>query len=257
MRLWISTVRTSVRSLFCTVCILSLLSVASAQVMTSSNYQIESDSINFGGGYASSANYQLESTGGEVATGPSESSTYRLRAGYQQMLEVYIAMNTVADVSLSPTIPGLGGGGSTGSTSVWVVTDSRSGYQLSMRAEAAPAMNKGVDSIADYAPAGAIPDTWFTTGATDAHFGFSPFGPDVVQRYLESGGVCNQPAGSASSTACWDGASTTALLIAAATSANQPTGATTTIEFQVGVGSAAVLNPGDYYATTTLTAIAL
>ena len=59
--------------------------VCKAQVMSSSHYSLESDSLNFGGGYSTSTNYIQESTGGEVATGISSSTNYTMNAGYQQM----------------------------------------------------------------------------------------------------------------------------------------------------------------------------
>lgn len=252
-----SVIDTLVRSLFLTILLLFFLKIAVAQVMTSSNYQIQSDSINFGGGFSSSTNYSLESTGGEIATGPSDSSSYRLQAGYQQMQEVYISIGATNNVVMTPPLGGLVGGESNGSTSVHVMTDSPSGYSLSITTENNPAMNKGVDSIADYSPAGASPDVFFIYTSSEAVFGFSPFGSDTIQRYLENSGSCNQSGGSASSTACWDGLSTGDTLIASDTNANHPVGATTTIYFKVGVGGSAGVPAGDYYATSTLTALPL
>jgi hypothetical protein len=59
-----------------------------AAVMQSSNYKMESDSVNMGGGRGTSASYALESTAGEVTSGISESASYILKAGYQQTLVV-------------------------------------------------------------------------------------------------------------------------------------------------------------------------
>ncbi|MCA9365505.1 hypothetical protein KC723_01295 [Candidatus Kaiserbacteria bacterium] len=248
---------TLIQSVIGTLLIASLISVSYAQVRSSGNYQIQSDSINFGGGLSNSASYELESTGGEIATGPSDSNSYSLRAGYQQMQEVYLSMTAPSNVFMTPDIGGLVGGESNGSTSVNVMTDSPSGYSLTIVAENNPAMQKGVDTIADYSPVAADPDTWFATGATEAHFGFSPYGPDTVTRFLEDSGSCNQVAGSASTTACWDGLSTSEAMIATDTNANHPTGATTTVYFKVGVGGSVGLTAGYYYATTTLTALPL
>lgn len=231
-------------------------SFARAQVMQSSSYQIQSDSVNFGGGLSTSTNYSLESTGGEIATGPSDSTTFSLRAGYQQMQEVYISITGASNVSLSPAIVGIIGGTSNGSTTVTVTTDSPSGYSLTIEASTSPAMQKGADSIADYVPGG-DPDFTFATGATDSHFGYSPQGIDVVQRFLDNGAdTCNT--GSTNTVqACWDGLSTTAEAIASATDANHPNGATTTVYFRVGIGNSVVQVPGTYTATTTLTALPL
>ena len=227
-----------------------------AQVRTSNTYQIQSDSVNFGGGLSTSSNYSLESTGGEIATGPSDSSSYRLRAGYQQMQEVYLALTGGGDVTMSPSISGIVGGESNGSSTLTATTDGPSGYQLTIEFSASPAMDSGSDTIADYVPVGAVPDLSFTTGSSDAHFAYSPFGVHTVQRFQTNGSVCDV-SGSASSTACWDGPSTTPQVIAQDSSPNQPDGSTTTIYFKVGIGSSVVQPGGDYVATSTITMLPL
>lgn len=226
-----------------------------AQVMQSASYQIQSDSINVGGGLSSSTNYNIESTSGEIATGPSSSATYELRAGYQQMQEVYMSLTGASAVVMSPSIPGVTGGTANGSTTVTVTTDSPSGYQLTIESSNNPSMQKGSDTIADYSPAG-NPDFIFTTSASDSHFGFTPEGVDIVQRFKDDGGFCNTSTGDVT-LACWDGLSTSAVVISSNTSANQPSGATTTINFRVGVGGSVIQAPGAYVATTTLTALPL
>lgn len=55
-----------------------------AYVMSSTNYQIESDSINFGGGLGSSASYSLESSMGGSGTGYLSSASYFGSMGYLQ-----------------------------------------------------------------------------------------------------------------------------------------------------------------------------
>jgi hypothetical protein len=77
-----------------------LLGVAfetSAQVMQSTNYRIQSDSVNVGGIYSSSSNYRLEDTTGEIATGESSSTNYQIKAGYQQMQETYLSLSGGTD----------------------------------------------------------------------------------------------------------------------------------------------------------------
>lgn len=228
---------------------------AGAQVMTSSNYQIQSDSVNFGGGYSTSSNYVLESTAGEIATGDSTSASYSLRAGYQAMQEVYIALSSASNVTLGPSIPGISGGTSNGFTTATVTTDGTAGYQLTIAGENSPAMQKGADTIADYVPVG-DPDFTFQTDSTDAHFGYTPEGADVVQRFLDDGADCNTDSGE-TTLACWDGLSLTPEPIASAGDPNHPDGTPTTIRFRVGIGDSVVQVPGTYVATTTITAIAL
>lgn len=246
---------TTVASLFITPVLFLGLSFVSAQVMQSGNYRMQEDSINFGGGLSSSTGYVLESTGGEIATGESGSVTYNLKAGYQQMHEAFISMSAVASVTLSPSIPGISGGTSNGSTTVTITTDSPSGYGLTIQASQSPAMQKGGDTIADYVPTG-NPDFNFTTGVSDAHLGYSPSGNDVVERFKDDGGACG--VGSLETPlACWDGLSVSAVSIAQSSGANHPNGATTTVYFRVGIGGSVMQPPGFYTATTTLTALPL
>ena len=243
-------------SSFITAFLLGTLGISLAQVMQSTNYKIQSDSVNVGGGFSSSTNYRIQSTAGEVATGDASSTNYRLKAGYQQMQEVYISISTVAPVALSPAITGVTGGTANGSTTVTVITDSSAGYSLTIFASTNPAMQKSPDVIENYSPAGAAPDFVFSTGATQARFGFTPEGVNVVQRFKDNGSACNSGSLNAVST-CWDGLSTTEQTIAQSSSSNHPAGATTTVRFRVGIGNNVVKPEGIYSATTTLTALTL
>lgn len=243
------------QSLVVTILMFAMLGVTFAQVRTSTNYQLQSDSINVGGGLSTSTSYTQESTVGEVATGPSDSSTYSLRAGYQQMQEVFLSLASTGDVIMSPDLPGLTGGTSNGSTTFTVITDSPSGYRLTIESGNNPAMQSGANTIADYNE-GADPDFTFTTGSSDAHFGFTPEGVDIVQAFRDDGGTCNVSTGD-SNLACWAGLSTTAIVIAEGSGVYNSSGATTTIHFRVGIGSGAGVTSGVYIATTTVTALPL
>lgn len=235
---------------------LFLSPLAYAAVMNSTSYSIQSDSINFGGGKSGSTNYSQESTFGEIATGLSNSTNYQIKAGYQQMQEVYLSIATVADVTLSPSINSTGGGTANGSTVVTVTTDDPAGYELYIKASSTPALKSGSNSFADYVPAGANPDLTFTVGAATSAFGFSPEGSDIVQKYKDNGSTCN--AGSSDTTnACWNALSTVNELIAKKTTGNHPSGTATTLKFRAQSGVSNVQPVGTYTATTTVTAIAL
>ncbi len=229
--------------------------VVVAQTMQSTNYGIQSDSINAGGGLSSSTNYTLESTAGESASGESTSETYALKAGYQQMQEVYMALSGTVAVVLDPTIPGVSGGVANGSTTAVVTTDSPSGYSLSIESEGSPAMQLGAYSIADYSTS-TTPDFAFVVGLTDSHFGFSPFGDDVIGRFHTNGSVCNSGV-AATNLACWSGLEMTPTIIAQSALPNHPAGTATRINFRVGVGGSVTQAPGVYVATTTITALPL
>jgi len=244
-------------SLIFTPAVLYGLSVADAQVMESTNFQLQSDSVNFGGGLSSSTNFVQESTFGEVATGRSTSSSFNLNAGYQQMQEVFLSFSGAEDVQLTPDIAGVSGGVSNGSTTVTVITDSPAGYELTIQAENTPAMQTGIgDVVDDYVPDGAVPDYTFDVAANESMLGFTPEGVDTAPRFLNSGTTCGQGQDE-DPLACWDGLSTSDVQIARSGSANHPAGATTSIRFRVEVGSSVVQPVGDYTATTTLTAIPL
>ncbi len=239
-----------------TVLMLSVISISGAQVMTSPSYQIQSDSVNIGGGLSSSTNYIQESTIGEVATGPSDSTGYSLRAGYQQMQTVFLSLSTPNDITMAPNLLGLTGGTSNGSTTFTVITDGPSGYQLTIAAENSPAMQSGANTIADY-DAGVVTDYIFDAPAGEAYFGFSPEGVDVVQAFLDNNAsVCGVGSFDAS-LACWDGLSTAETVIASSGGSNHPSGATTTLNFRVGIGSGAGVISGVYTATSTITALPL
>lgn len=239
-----------------TFLVVSLLQIGSAQVMQSTNFKMQSDSINTGGEPSVSSNYRLEDTAGEVATGESSSSNFILKAGYQQMRSVYLSLSAIADVVMSPNLAGVTGGVATGSASFLVTTDSASGYTVTIQATSSPAMQSGVNTIADYVPAGGVPDFLFTTDSTDAHFAYSPEGTDIALRFQDAGSVCGV-AGGDTSNRCFDGLTTSPVEVARRTSGNHPTGATTTIRFNVGIGGGVSVPEGIYTATTTITALPL
>jgi hypothetical protein len=225
--------------------------------MHSPNYAIQSDSINFAGGLSTSTSYRMQDTLGEIGTGVSSSTNYVMNAGYQQMLQSYIAISVSSTTAALPDISGLAGGTGTASSTWTVITDNPAGYSLSAKVSTTPALQGDHgDNIADYVPAGAVPDLAFTILPTQSAFGFSPAGVNVVSRYLNNGSICGT--GSSSTlNSCWDGFSTTNKIIAQSTAANQPSGATTTTVYEAKIGSSKIQTAGSYSATITVTAVTL
>ena len=233
-----------------------LLPAVMADPMSSSNYKIQSDSINFAGDHSTSASYTMEDTVGEVATGITSSTNFTVKAGYQQMQETYIAVSPAADVAMSPAIGGITGGIANGSTSFTVTTDDQAGYSATLAASSSPALVAPTGSFADYVPAGAAPDFAFGIAATASAFAFTPEGADIDQRFKDNGVSCN--AGSSDTAdACWAGPSTSPITIADRTSANQPAGTLTTLKFRAASGASHVQPDGVYVATSTVTVTAL
>lgn len=246
----------SLTSTVLVVCLVLSQSSVFAQVRSSSNYQLESDSINVGGGLSDSTNFGLETTAGEVATGRSASTNFSLQAGYQQLDSVFISLSGTGDITMSSALPGLTGGVSNGSTTFTVITDSPTGYEVTLQSSEAPAMQNATGgTIANYNN-GDIADFAFTTPATSAVFGFSPEGVDVADTFLDNTVTCGVGS-SDTADACWAGASTTPVTIVESGSPNQPTGATSTLLFRVDLTNGANIETGVYTATATLTALPL
>jgi hypothetical protein len=253
-------VYTSFLFIFAFCFLLFPFNVSFAQVMSSSNYKLESDSLNFGGGYSTSTNYIQESTGGEVATGFSSSTNYIMSAGYQQMNTVALSLVPPSSVTMSPAIGGVTGGTSNGSTNFTVTTDDPAGYTSTIQASSSPALvntSSTTNAFADYSPAGSAPDFTFGIAATASAFAFSPQGTDADQRFRNDGiSACNTGSNSTAQT-CWDGLSTSAKNVADRTSANSPSGIQTTLYFRAASGSNHIQVSGVYVATTTLTILPL
>lgn len=230
-----------------------------AQVMESASYRIQFDSVNVGGGRATSSSYGIEDTIGEVATGRSGSTNYNLQAGYQQMDQVSLSLSAADNVVMAPSLGGISGGTADGQTIATSTTNGQAGYELSIKASSTPAMqrNGGGASIADYTPAGAVPDFTFSVAVSDAEFAFTPEGEDIAQRYQDNGADTCDTDSNDTANSCWDALSTSNVVIARRTSANNPDGTPTTVKFRVGIGSSAFQLEGTYVATTTLTLIAL
>lgn len=229
---------------------------AYGQAMSSSNYKIQSQSINFGGVRSASGNYTIEDTAGEIATGISSSTNYVMGAGYQQMNVVYLSVTQASNVTMSPSLGGLTGGTSNGSTSFIVTTDDPAGYTATIQASSSPALHDATDSFADYIPAGAAPDFSFTYAAASSTFGFSPKGADITARYQDNTSACGTGS-SQTAGACWDGLSTSPKPFLSRTSNNTPSGSTITLNFRAGIGTSRDQTNGTYIATTTVTVIAL
>ena len=227
-----------------------------AERMTSSNFKVESDSINFGGGRSLSGSYTIEDTAGEVGTGYSTSTNFKIHAGYQQNNTVNLFVTPASNVTMSPSIPGLTGGTANGQTTLTVTTDNPAGYMTTISAEGEPALQNSYGSFADYIPAGANPDYGFTNASTNSSFAFTVESSDLAQRFKNSGASCG--IGSSDDVdACWDGLATTSKTIILRNSNNNPGGTVSTLKFRAESGSGHVQPDGIYNATTTITVISL
>lgn len=232
------------------------VSYSIAQVMQSTGYRMQLDSINIGGGESSSASYSLSDTAGEIGTGYSSGSAYGMHAGFQQVNEgTFIALSSPSDLTLS-SVSGLVGGSSEGTIAWQVTTDNGAGYTMSIQSSTSPALASGGDSFADYTPAGNDPDYNFSIGSTESEFGFSPEGTDIVSVYKDNGSVCNTGTSDTQSK-CWTSFSTTPKTVMQKLTANHPGGSTNTIRVRAEAGVDRMQPSGIYTAELTVTATML
>lgn len=227
---------------------------ARAFVMSSANYKMEQDSVNFGGTEnAASENYRLRDTLGEIATGTSSSESYLMASGYRMMDETYLAMTVAGAVSMSPDIGAPDRVQSNGS-GVWnVKTDSAAGYTLSVRAAESPALRYADYFFADYSPAlSGTPDYSWNPGAA-SEFGYSVYNQESQpSKFMDNGANCSAGAG-VTDGVCWYGFSTADEIVAYKTSRTEPAGEDTKINFRAEIKGRQ--QNGFYAARLTATAV--
>lgn len=168
-----------------------------------------------------------------------------------------------SDVTMTPSLAGITGGTSFGSTTVSVLTNNNLGYNMTLTASSSVGMigNGNGGNIPAYVPASGItPDFTFTNSPSNsAHFGYSVNASttsDLSTAFLDNGSVCGSGAADAVGN-CWINASTSARQIINRATATSASGATTTIVFRVSIPASPVpsITQDTYVATTTLTAV--
>ncbi len=229
-----------------------------AYVMQSGNYRIESDnSLAPTGGDQSSANYIFKDTMGELSTGLSDSASYKLKAGYQEMQEVFLTVSAPADATMSPSIPGITGG-TANATILWnVIADGPAGFAMVIKASTDPAMKLDASYyFDDYSPASpGVPDYNWSVDAGSAELGFTAepaSAADTVANFLDNGSACNTGALNTADK-CWlDFNGTTNVSAINRSSRTGVDGEDENIKFQA-QSSAKFLKEGSYVATITTT----
>lgn len=179
-----------------------------------------------------------------------------------QVVTSEIAFATTADdVTMTPSLGGLTGGTSNGTTTVVVLTNDSSGYVMTIKASSSPAMQGMTQggSISDYTPAVAgVPDFAYSV-PTGAEFGYTVLASttsDLAQKFLDNGSTCNTGSNDTSGTAsCWYNLSTVATSTILRTTATPTSGSTSSIVFRLTINSGAGVVEDTYRATTTLTAV--
>lgn len=177
--------------------------------------------------------------------------------------DVLVSLSITSEITISApsnvtltAIPGMTGGSSTSSAIAWtVITNDTAGYSLTLKKDGL--LRSGVGGadkqLADYTEAvSGTPDySWGSVGAGNEEFGFAPSaGADFVQKFKNSGSVCNQAAGSITDEKCWLDIPTTPTTesIASKSSATGSSGSATAIKVKAEVGLATILKRGHILA---------
>lgn len=167
------------------------------------------------------------------------------------------------DITMSPTIAGLTGGTSNGSTYVRVLTNNALGYNMTLTASSSAGMvgNSQGGTIPALIPSSGItPNFAFSSApANSAAFGYTVEASttaDLAQAFLDNGSTCNTGSGDTVNS-CWVNASTSARTIINRTTSTPSSGATTTIKFRTIISASPIpaIPQDTYVATTTLTAV--
>lgn len=167
------------------------------------------------------------------------------------------------NVTMSGPLNGLTGGTGNGSTTAVVLTNSATGYTMTIAfadngtANAMLGDTTASESILDYG-SGAEPDFSFSTASSSAVFGYTVSADnnsDLDASFLDNGSTCNSGSGFTADR-CWMGPATTTFQIIDRSS-SAATGATTTVSFRVYVPNSPnpSLTADTYTATATLTAV--
>lgn len=233
-----------------------------AYVMESSQYRIQSDSLNVGGGNWDSTNYIFEDTMGEIASGPSASTSYKLKAGYQQMQEVYISASSPSDIILTPAFGGVTGGLASGSAAWTIICDGAAGFDIKIKASSDPAMkNDDTYYFDDYTPiAAGSPDyDWNSPSSTSAEFGFTvepETAADTASLFTDNNSdSCGVGGSTNTSDKCWfDFNGTNNIDIVHRTTRTDSDGENETVKFRA-ESNAKFLKEGYYDATIIITVV--
>ena len=116
--------------------------------MSSTNYYIYADSIDFGGGVGTSTSYNLQDTAGGYAIGISTSTSYQVRAGYQAA-EIGTLSLTLGDSNINFGTLASAGVVSSGNIVATVNTDSATGYTLSVSSVSGNSLAAVTDGTVD------------------------------------------------------------------------------------------------------------
>ena len=198
-----------------------------------------------------------------VAFGQTNSNSFEITSEITGEVS-FLTQPTDVDLTGGSAINGISGGLAVGTTTFNVTTNDTNGYTVTIAFDSAVAMqgDSGVSTdIPNYAPTvGGTPDYNFSVSTGEAWFAYTAYNnttPADTDASFKDNGSTTCGSGTASVGHCWFNKTTATdpeqIIDGAQTAIS---GATSTLVFQVGVGSDPdpALDSGTYTATATLTA---
>ena len=187
-------------------------------------------------------------------------STFRITQSVTAEISFVV---TPSNVAMSPSIAGITGGNSAGTTSVRVRTNNDIGYNMTIAFSSTTAMRQtsqgNLGSISNYNPTTInVPDFAFTNEVF-SQFGYTVIAStsaDLNTSFRDSGAACNTSTGNLANS-CWLNPSTTAKTIINTSLPSTSSGSTSTIAFRINIppNPVPLVPEGGYTATATLTAV--
>lgn len=135
--------------------------------MSSTNYYIYADSVDFGGGTGTSTSFGLQDTLGGYATGISTSTSYQINAGYQAATGGTLSFDLSGNTINFGSLPAAGTV-ATANVLATVNTDSGTGYALSVSGVSGSSLTAVSDGVVD--GAGSVEEYGLAVSGTHTAF---------------------------------------------------------------------------------------
>jgi hypothetical protein len=175
-----------------------------------------------------------------------------------QSVTAEITISSPSDVTMS-SIAGITGGTGTGSA-IWnVKTNNSTGFNMALKAGAAPALASGGNNFADYGEATPdTPDYTWSIAATDSEFGYTvepATAGDATVMFRDNGTTTCGTGANQTADKCWIKFKTTDVIGINRSSVTTAAGEDEVVKFQAQSGASHFQPQGTYTATITATAL--
>jgi hypothetical protein len=175
-----------------------------------------------------------------------------------QQVTSEITISAPANVTMLPAIAGMTGGTGNGTATWTVATNDTLGFSMGLMASTTPALKFSSYSFADYTEAAAVPDFTWTVAAADSEFGYTVEPATVADTVLalkDNGTACGGTATLNAVDTCWDGFTTSNVVVINRSSITTSSGQAEVVKFRAQSGASHFQEEGTYTATITATAV--